>query len=94
MNAYEMLYIIGSDVKEDAREAVIKKFEAAVTNAGGTVEKTDKWGMKKLAYPINFKNDGFYVLMSFQSAPTLLKELERLAGITNEIVRRMITKRI
>ena len=81
MKKYEMLYIIDAQVEEEAREAVIKKFEDLVTANGGTVEKTDKWGMKKLQYPINFKSEGYYVLMTFESSPSFVKELKRVIAI-------------
>ncbi len=93
MNRYEMLYIIDAAASEEAREAVISKFETIVTSSGGTVEKTDKWGMKKLAYPIKFKDEGFYVVMDFEAEGSLIKELDRVAGITDEVVRKLITKR-
>lgn len=94
MNSYEMLYIIASNCDEKARDAVISKLEGAVTQSGGAVEKIDKWGNRKLAYPINYRNDGFYVLMSFSCAPSLVKELDRLAGINDNIIRRMITAKL
>lgn len=92
MNNYEMLYIINSEIEEEAREALISKFEAIVTDNGGKIEKIDKWGVKKFAYPIDYKNEGFYVLMAYTAAPTLNRELERVAGITDDVIRQMITK--
>ena len=53
---------------------------------------TDKWGVKKLAYPINYKSDAFYVLMTFEAEGSAIKELDRVAGITDGILRRMISK--
>ena len=93
MTKYEMLYVLDSTLSEEAREEIIKKFEDLVTSNGGAVEKTDRWGMKKLQYPINYKNEGFYVLMSFELAPNMVVELKRIAGITDGIIRRLITKR-
>jgi len=92
MNKYEMLYIIANDIEDEAKEAVIAKFEKIVTDNGGSVEKIDKWGTKKLAYEIDYKAEGYYVLMTFTAAPTLNKELERVAGISDEVIRQMITK--
>ena len=60
---YEMLYLIDSSIAEEARDALIAKFEELVKTLGGKVVSTDKWGVKKLAYPINYKSDAFYVLM-------------------------------
>ena len=89
---YEMLYLIDSSVADEAREAQIAKFEKIVSDLGGKVLSTDKWGMRKLAYPINYKNDAFYVLMTFEADGAAVKELDRTAGITDEVIRRMITK--
>lgn len=93
MNNYEVLYIIDNQTEETAREAVIAKYEELVTAAGGTVEKTDKWGMRKLAYPINDKNDGYYVLMTFSSPAELPKELERQMRISDEVVRYIVIRK-
>lgn len=93
MTKYEMLYIIDASLTDEAKEAIIKKFEDLVANDGGSVEKTNRWGVKKLQYPINYKTEGFYVLMEFEAAPTLVVELKRIAGITDGIIRRLITKR-
>ena len=92
MNKYEMLYIISNEIEDEAKEAVVAKFEKLVTDNGGKVEKIDKWGTKKFAYPINYKAEGDYVLMTYEAAPTLNKELERVANITDEVIRQMITK--
>lgn len=92
MNKYEMLYILGVDLSDEAKDAIIAKFENVVKEGGGEVEATDKWGVRKLAYPINYKNDGYYVLMTFTCKPELVKELDRVAGITEGMMRRMISK--
>ena len=89
---YEMLYLIDSSVAEEARDALIAKFEELVKTLGGKVVSTDKWGVKKLAYPINYKSDAFYVLMTFEAEGSATKELDRVAGITDGILRRMISK--
>lgn len=93
MTKYEMLYILDAGLEEAKREEIIKKFEDLVANNGGVIEKTDRWGMKKLQYPINYKSEGYYVLMSFEAAKTLVVEIKRVAGITDGIIRRLITKR-
>ncbi len=92
MNKYEMLYIISNEIEDEAKEAVIAKFEKIVTDNGGKVEKIDKWGTKKFAYPINYKAEGYYVLMTYEAAATLNKEIERIANITDEVIRQMITR--
>ena len=89
---YAMLYLIDSSIAEEARDALIAKFEELVKTLGGKVVSTDKWGVKKLAYPINYKSDAFYVLMTFEAEGSAIKELDRVAGITDGILRRMISK--
>lgn len=93
MNKYELLYIIESDVAEDKREELIKKFASYVENKNGTVESIDKWGMKKLAYPINFKNEGYYVLMNITMNPTDVDAMAKLMNITEGIVRQMFVRK-
>ena len=92
MRKYEMLYILTATLTDEEKEAIIAKFESVVKTAGGNVEKVDKWGVKKLAYPINYKSEGFYVLMSFEATTTVVAELKRIAGITDGVIRRLITK--
>lgn len=93
MTKYEMLYILDSTLDDEAKEVIVKKFEDLVKNDGGVVEKTDRWGMRKLQYPINYKAEGYYVLMTFEANKTLVVEMKRVAGITDGVIRRMITKR-
>ncbi len=92
MRKYEMLYILSTEISDEEREAIISKFEKIVSENGGNVEKVDKWGAKKLVYPINYKTEGYYVLMTFESDTTLVAELKRIAGITDGVMRRLITK--
>ena len=93
MTKYEMLYILDASLTDEAKEEIIVKFEDLVKNNGGVVEKTDRWGVKKLQYPINYKSEGYYVLMTFEAEKTLVVELKRIAGIVDGIIRRLITKR-
>lgn len=92
MNRYEMLYILKSEISDEAKEAAIARFEKLVVENGGKVESTEKWGTKKLAYPINYKNDGYFVLMTFEAPTTIVAELKRVAGIQDDVIRRMITR--
>ena len=93
MNNYELLYIIASDVAEEKREELIAKFSSYVEAKGGTVEGIDKWGMRKLAYPINFKNEGFYVLMNITLDPNGVDAMAKLMNITEGIVRQMFVRK-
>ncbi len=93
MTKYEMLYILDVALSDEEKEAIIAKFEGLVTGNGGVVEKTDRWGVKKLQYPINYKSEGYYVLMTFEAEKSLVVEIKRVAGIIDGIIRRLITKR-
>lgn len=92
MAKYEMLYLLNSELSEEARDAEIQKYADIVTSMGGTVESTDKWGVRKTAYPIQFKTEAFFVLMTFVADGSVVTELDRIAGISGEVLRRMITK--
>ena len=87
-----MLYLLNNDSTEDVKAAEVAKYEDIVKGAGGVVVSTDKIGTKKTAYPINYKTEAYYVLMTFEADANVLTELERVAGIDAEVVRRMITK--
>ena len=93
MNNYEVLYIIDNTLDEAARDAAMARYESIVKDNGGSVDKTDKWGMRKFAYPINYKTEGFYVLMTFTASSELPKELERQMRISDEIVRFMVIRK-
>ena len=89
MNSYELLYIIDNDLSEEAKEAVIARISAVVTDNGGTIDGLDKWGTRKLAYAINYKTEGYYVLVNFTAPATLPVELERVMRITDGVIRFM-----
>ncbi|MCM1042844.1 MAG: 30S ribosomal protein S6 [Corallococcus sp.] len=93
MNSYELLYIIDNALQDEAKEAIIAKLNGIVTDNGGSVENVDKWGTKKLAYPINYKTEGYYVLVNFASDAALPSELERIMRITDGVIRYMIVKK-
>ena len=93
MTKYEMLYILSTKLEDEARDAIIAKFEGIVTEAGGKVEGIDKWGVKKLAYAINYQTEGYYVLMTFECDTQVIAEITRVAGITEGMLRHMVTKR-
>ncbi len=93
MNSYELLYIIDNDLSDEAKEAIIAKINAVVTDNGGKVDGVDKWGTRKLAYAINYKTEGYYVLVNFSAAATLPDEVERVLRITDGVVRFMVVKK-
>ena len=93
MQKYEMLMLLRSDMEDEAREAELKKYADIVTAAGGSVESVDKWGVRKTAYPIQYKTEAFFALMTFVAEGTVIRELDRVAGISADMLRRVITKK-
>ena len=94
MTKYEVLYILSSGLDEAAINAQTEKFAELVKTSGGEVESVNKWGLKKLAYPINYKTEGYYVLMNFAIDDNLFtKELERQMRIADEVVRFLVTRK-
>ena len=92
MAKYEMLYLLNNDLSDEEKDAKIAKFENVVNSLGGSVAGSDKWGTKKTAYPIKFKNEAYFVLMTFEANGKVVEELKRIAGIDADVVRRLITK--
>jgi small subunit ribosomal protein S6 len=88
---YETVFIIATDIGDDNIKAAVERFTDLIT-ANGTIIEKDEWGRKKLAYPINFKEEGYYVLVKFSSAPTFPLELERVFNITDSILRSFTLK--
>lgn len=95
MNNYELLYIIDNDLSDEAKKAVVDKISGVITDNGGTVDAVDveKWGTRKLAYPINYKTEGYYVLVNFTSDAALPAEVERILRITDSVMRFLIVKK-
>lgn len=92
MAKYEMLYLLNNELTDEAKDAKIAKYEGVVSSMGGSVVSSDKWGTKKTAYPINYKTEAYYVLMTFEADGKVVEELKRVAGIDADVVRRLITK--
>ena len=76
MNKYEAMYIVTPEMEDEAIKGVIEKFSGIITANGGEIEKTDEWGRKKLAYPIQKKSTGFYQLIEFKAEPQVIEKLE------------------
>lgn len=93
MNSYELLYIMKPTVEEEARAALIARFADIVKNDNGEVENIDEWGMRKLAYAIDYISEGYYVLMNFKANPDLPAELERNLKISEDVMRFMVVKK-
>ncbi|MDR1245607.1 MAG: 30S ribosomal protein S6 [Clostridiales Family XIII bacterium] len=89
MNNYELMFIIAAALEDDVKEATVETVKEIISN-GGEVVQTDVLGIKKLAYPIKKKNEGFYVVMQFKAPADLPKELDRRLRISENVIRHLI----
>ena len=87
MNKYQLLFIIDNGIEEEAKDAIVTKFSDLIVSLGGTVNTVDKWGTRKYAYPINYKTEGFYVLMNFTADSSLPQQMEKQMLIMDHYVR-------
>lgn len=94
MNKYEVVYIIDPAVEDEARKTLIARFNELITGNGGSVDKVEEWGRKRLAYAIDYKTEGYYVLVNFQAEADLPKELERNLQISDSVIRYQVIKQI
>jgi small subunit ribosomal protein S6 len=90
MRNYETLYIIDPDLESDATKELIERFKGVVEKKDGQITEIDEWGKRRLAYPINDRQEGYYVLMNFKANPDAAADLERVFKITNGLMRYLI----
>ena len=91
--SYETLFAVSGNLVEEDAKAVIEKFVALINENGSDVN-VNEWGKRRLAYPINYITEGYYVLVSYKSEPSFPLELERVLGITEGVLRYMTTTKI
>ena len=89
ISSYETLFVVDLQLGEEGVAAIVEKFKNLIAD-NGTVTEVNEWGKRRLAYPINDQNDGYYVLVNFTSAPEFPKELERVYGITDGVLRSIV----
>ena len=92
MNQYEVMYVIDTALEDTARAEVIARFSALVEANGGKVDRVDEWGKRRLAYAINYKTEGYYVLMYITAPSELPRELERNFQIADPILRYLVIR--
>ncbi|MCI2061565.1 MAG: 30S ribosomal protein S6 [Eubacteriaceae bacterium] len=92
MTNYEVMFIVNSTLDDAARNEAIDTVKGIISD-NGTLGDVDEWGMRKLAYPIEKKNEGYYVVIEFQAEPTVPKELDRRLKIMDAIIRHIIVNK-
>ena len=93
MRIYEELFVARPDVTDEELDPFIEQLTKTITSHGGTVDKSDKWGVRKLAYRVQKRTDGYYVLLQFTAGPETVKEIERRLRVS-DLVMKFITVRI
>ena len=91
MSKYEAVLVLSVKNGDEATQSLQEKFQALI-EANGTLESVDEWGKRKLAYEINDEAEGHYVIFNFDSEPAFPAEFERVAGITDGVLRTLVVK--
>ena len=89
---YEVLYVLNPNLSEEETQAVVEKFKTLIEQ-NGTIDEMEECGKRKLAYEINYLSEGYYVLVKFTSGPEFPAELDRILGITDGVIRSLVTLR-
>lgn len=92
INKYETIFVLDPSLSEEDTQALVDKFSSLIESAG-TLENVDVWGKRRLAYPINDIEDGYYTLVEFSSKPDFPAELERVYGITDGVMRSIVIRK-
>jgi len=90
---YEILYIVRADLDDDKVQDAVKRVNTLIERSGGTSERTNLWGKRKLAYEVKHQKEGSYVLQDFQLDPTRVPELEAGLKITEEVLRHLVVRK-
>ncbi|HAJ77911.1 MAG TPA: 30S ribosomal protein S6 [Clostridiales bacterium] len=93
MNKYELLLILSASNEEGDKDALIEKVTKLLEAKGASITSVDKWGNKKLAYPINFKHDGYYVLVNLEAEAKVPAEVQKQLNITTDVYRAMFIRK-
>ena len=92
MKKYEIMYIIRPNIEDEAKKALVERFNTILTDNGAELTEVKEWGKRRLAYEINDFRDGYYMLVQVQAEAAAVQEFDRLAKISEDIIRHMVTK--
>lgn len=93
MNKYEMLTVFNASLADEAKENMVKKYSDMMTSDGGKLLTVNKWGVKKLAYAINYKKEGYYVLFEFEAKAEVPAKISALMNIDENVLRSLCLKK-
>lgn len=93
LNSYETLFVVDTTLGEESVKAIVDKFTTLINENASDVT-VDEWGKRRLAYAIDYKTEGYYVLVNFKSEGAFTLELERVFGITEGILRSIVIRHL
>ena len=93
MREYEVLYIVRADLDDDKVQDIVKRVNTLIEKAGGSIERTNVWGKRKLAYEVKHQKEGSYILQDFEIAQDRIPELEAALKITEEVLRHLVVRK-
>lgn len=89
MRKYEIMYVVQPTIEEDAKKALVERFDSVLTENGSEIIESKEWGKRRLAYEINDFREGYYQLVTLNATEEALNEFTRLANINEDIIRHM-----
>lgn len=92
MRIYEELFIVRPDATDEEVDPLIEQLKNVITHAEGTLDKTEKWGVRKLAYRVQKYNEGQYILLQFSAKPETVKELERRLRVSDMVMKHLTVR--
>ena len=92
MDVYEVMYIIIPELDEEQVENTISRFHTIIERTGGEPGDVNHWGRRKLAYEIDHRTDGYYVVVEFTAGERTLVELKRILRVSDDVLRHMVVK--
>jgi small subunit ribosomal protein S6 len=92
MRKYEIMYIIRPNIDDEAKKAVVERFNNILTENGAEITNVKEWGKRRLAYEIKKYRDGIYMIVNVVAEPKAVQEFDRLAKINDDIIRHIVVK--
>lgn len=93
MRKYEVMYIIRPNIEDEAKKALVERFNNVLSENGAEVTEAKEWGKRRLAYEINDFRDGYYMLLQVNTESAAVQEFDRLAKISEDIIRHIVIKK-
>jgi small subunit ribosomal protein S6 len=93
MKKYEVMYIIRPNIEDEAKKALVERFNNVLSENGAEVTETKEWGKRRLAYEINDFRDGYYMILQVNAPAEAVQEFDRLGKISEDMIRHIVIKK-